>query len=61
MILLIVSQFLAALLGKAPLGKGSASFTTSLLKVGTHSIKATYPGNANFTTSKSSALKQVVQ
>lgn len=49
------------LLGNAPLVKGLASFTTSVLKVGTHSIKASYAGDANFTASKSSALKQVVQ
>ncbi len=37
-----------------------ATFTTSTLAVGTHSITATFPGNANFTTSTSTAVKQVV-
>jgi hypothetical protein len=40
---------------------GVATFTTSTLTVGTHSIKAVYGGDANFKTSTSAVLKQVVQ
>ena len=49
------------LAGKATLAKGAANFTTASLKAGTHNIKASYPGDANFAASKSSALKQVVE
>ena len=48
-------------LGTAALGGGTASFTTSALAVGTHSIKVVYSGDANFKTSTSSVLSQVVQ
>ncbi len=37
-----------------------ATFTTSTLAVGTHSITAVYPGDVHFTTSTSAVLKQVV-
>jgi hypothetical protein len=38
-----------------------AKFTTSTLAVGTHSITAKYSGNANFNTSTSAVLKQIVK
>jgi hypothetical protein len=53
--------------GTATMGTGTvnasnkASFTTSALAVGTHSITAVYPGDTHFTTSTSPVLKQVVQ
>lgn len=53
--------------GTATMGTGTvnasnkASFTTSTLAVGTHSITAVYPGDTHFTTSTSPVLKQVVQ
>jgi hypothetical protein len=40
---------------------GSASFTTSTLKVGTTSVKAVYAGDSNFESSTSKAVKQVVE
>jgi hypothetical protein len=40
---------------------GVATLTTSMLAVGTHSIKATYNGDANFLASTSPVLYQVVQ
>ena len=43
------------------LSGGTASFTTSSLSVGTHSIKVVYSGDSNFKTSTSSVLTQVVQ
>ncbi len=48
-------------LGTATLSGGTASFTTSALSVGTHSIKIVYGGDANFKTSTSPVLSQVVQ
>ena len=39
---------------------GKATFTTSALAVGRHSITAVYGGNTNYTTSTSSALTQTV-
>ncbi len=48
-------------LGSAPLNSsGVATFQTSGLSVGTHSITAQYGGDANFTGSTSKALSQVV-
>jgi len=47
-------------LGTGSLTGGSATFTTSTLKVGTNSIKAVYAGDANFSSSTSKADKQVV-
>jgi hypothetical protein len=47
-------------LGTGSLSGGSASFTTSTLKVGTNSITAVYGGDSNFTGSTSKAVKQVV-
>jgi hypothetical protein len=40
---------------------GVATLTTSTLAVGTDSVTATYSGDANFTTSTSPAVQQVVQ
>jgi len=49
-------------LGSASLGgTGTASFTTSSLSVGSHSIKVSYGGGADFKASTSAVLKQVVQ
>jgi hypothetical protein len=48
-------------LGTGTLSGGSASFTTSTLKVGTMSVKAIYGGNSNFAGSTSKAVKQVVE
>ena len=47
-------------LGKSTLASGSASFTTASLAVATHSITVSYSGDANFTTSASTTLSQVV-
>jgi len=48
-------------LGTATLSGGTASFTTSSLSIGTHSIKVVYSGDSDFKTSTSSVLSQVVQ
>ena len=48
------------ILGTGSLTSGTATFTTSTLKVGTTSVIATYPGDSNFAPSKSKPLKQVV-
>ena len=48
------------MLGTVTLTNGTASFTTSSLAVGTHSIKAVYAGDTNFKTSTSAVLNQVV-
>jgi hypothetical protein len=50
----------ATLLGTAALSGGSASFTTSTLRVGTDPIKAVYGGDSNFGGSTSTAVSQVV-
>jgi uncharacterized repeat protein (TIGR03803 family) len=47
-------------LGTGSLSGGSASFTTSKLKVGTFLIKAVYGGDSNFGGSTSKAVSQVV-
>jgi hypothetical protein len=47
-------------LGTGTLSGGSASFTTSTLKAGNHSVTADYGGDSNFAASKSKAVKQVV-
>ena len=47
-------------LGTGTLSAGSASFTTSTLKVGTTSVTAVYGGDSNFAGSKSKTVKQVV-
>lgn len=43
-----------------PLNGGHASFTTSRLRAGTHSITAVYSGDAHYHPHASAALKQVV-
>lgn len=48
-------------LGKITLRKGSASFSTSTLASGTHSITALYSGDAQSSGSQSLVLNQVVQ
>lgn len=48
-------------LATAPLTNGQATFTSSSLSVGSHSITAAYSGDANFTGSTSTALTQFVQ
>ena len=49
-------------LGSATLGgTGTASFTTSSLSVGSHSIKVSYGGDADFKASTSAVLKQSVR
>jgi len=51
----------ASSLGSAAVdGAGNASFTTSLLSVGSHSITAVYDGSASYTSSGSGVLNQVV-
>jgi len=47
-------------LGSAALGGGTASFTTASLAVATHSITVSYGGDADFTSSASTTLSQVV-
>ncbi len=47
-------------LGTGTLSGGIATYSTSALAVGTHSITATYGGDANDSSSTSSALTQVV-
>ncbi len=48
-------------LGTGTLSGGTASFTSSTLKVGTTSVTAVYGGDANFAASKSKPVKQVVE
>jgi hypothetical protein len=50
----------AAPLGSVALSGGSASFTTSALAAGNHPISASYSGDANFASSVSATLTQVV-
>jgi len=47
-------------LGTGTVSGNKATFKTSTLAAGTHSITAVYGGNANYNTSTSAALKQVV-
>jgi Bacterial Ig-like domain (group 3) len=47
-------------IGTGSVSGGVATFTTSSLSMGTHSIKAVYSGDTNFKTSTSTALTQVV-
>ena len=48
-------------LGTGSLSGGSASFTTSTLKVGTPAVEAVYGGDSKFAGSKSNVVKQVVE
>ena len=48
-------------LGTGTLSAGSASFTTSALPVGTTTITAVYAGDSDLASSKSNAMKQVVE
>jgi len=48
-------------LGTGTLSSGSASFTTSTLKVGATSVTAVYGGDSNFAGSTSNVVKQVVE
>jgi subtilase family protein/Big-like domain-containing protein/VCBS repeat protein/FG-GAP repeat protein len=50
-----------AISGPVPLSSGQASFSTSALGAGTHSISAQYSGDANFSGATSSALVQTVK
>jgi hypothetical protein len=50
----------ATVLGSASLAGGVASFSTSVLTSGSHSITAVYPGDANYATSTSGSVSQVV-
>jgi len=47
-------------LGTGILSGGSASFTTSTLSVGTHSITSIYPGDPDFDNSRSDSVPQLV-
>lgn len=47
-------------IGSGTLSKGVATFTTSSLAVGAHSITAVYGGDANFTSVTSTALSETV-
>ena len=49
------------MLGTGPLSLGKATFTTSALAVGSHSITASYGGDTNFTASSSAPLTQTVR
>jgi hypothetical protein len=49
------------LLGTVTLTSGQASYTTSALAVGTHSITAVYSGDATFQGGASAAVSQLVQ
>jgi len=48
-------------LGTGTLSGGSATFTTSILKVGTKDVKAVYGGDFDFLSSKSNTVQQVVE
>lgn len=50
----------SAVLGTAPLTGGAASLTTSSLAAGIYTITASYAGDANFASSTSPGLRQVV-
>jgi hypothetical protein len=49
-----------SVLGTGTLSSGSASFTTSTLKVGTTAVKAVYSGDSNFTSSTSKPISQII-
>jgi hypothetical protein len=48
-------------LGTGTLNGGSATFTTTTLKIGTTAVKAVYGGDSNFAGSTSKVVKQVVE
>ena len=48
-------------MGTGDVSGGVATFSTSSLSTGTHSIKAVYEGDTNFKTSTSAVLRQVVR
>jgi hypothetical protein len=50
----------ATVLGTATLSKGTATFSTSTLGVGTRAVRAVYSGDASFGSSTSTAVPQVV-
>jgi Bacterial Ig-like domain (group 3) len=51
----------STVLGTAPVsGSGVATFTTSFLFVGTHTITAAYPGDFNFEDATSNAITEVI-
>jgi hypothetical protein len=50
----------STILGTGTLGSGSASYTTSTLAVGTHSITAVYSGDSNYNGNTSAVLTQTV-
>ena len=50
----------ATVLGTGTLGGGKATFSTSVLAVGPHSITAVYGGSANYNTSTSTVLTETV-
>ena len=56
-------QFLdgTTVLGPGTVSNGTASFSTTTLSVGTHSITAVYSGDATYNGATSSAVSQVVQ
>ncbi len=49
------------LIGSSPVSGGSASISTAALLTGTDAISAVYSGDANFTTSSSATLPQLVE
>jgi Bacterial Ig-like domain (group 3) len=57
---IVTFQDSSTTLGQAMLTGGTASFTTSALAIGSHSITAVYAGNTNFTGSPSSAIGQTI-
>ncbi len=48
-------------LGTAPLVAGKASLSTTTLSVGTHHVSAAYPGDANYASSVSKTVPQIVK
>jgi len=51
----------STVLGTGTLSGGTATFSDSTLTVGTQSIRAVYPGEANFATSTSKSLSQIIK
>jgi Bacterial Ig-like domain (group 3)/FG-GAP-like repeat len=50
----------ATLLGSEPVASGTATFSTSGLSIGNHSLTAVYSGATNFLTSNSAAVDEVI-